>query len=335
MRKVPISVILFLILSHFAVFLTVEICEARNTLYVGGIETGNYSSIQSAIDESLEEDIIFVFSGIYCENVVLNKTINLIGEDKNSTIIDGNKNRYYTILIQARGVNISGFTVQNSSIGICVVGNESISYNNNTITGNKIVNNFGGIYFSNFSNSNIISGNIITENKGDGIRLYRSFNNMIIGNIISDHDGYGLALWDLSNYNVISQNTIFNNRKGIGIRRWSDSNIISDNNIADNRHGIYLEDSLNNNFSNNEIMNNVFGISFEDASKNIISANYIIGNHRGIYLYDSPNNTINSDNIFSNNDIDIWEGSQTPKTPGFELIIVIFAIFLAYLLRRK
>ncbi len=53
------------------------------TLYVGGTGAGNYSTIQSAIDAASSGDTVFVYNGIYYENVVLNKDdINLIGENK-------------------------------------------------------------------------------------------------------------------------------------------------------------------------------------------------------------------------------------------------------------
>jgi pectin methylesterase-like acyl-CoA thioesterase len=60
-----------------------------NTLYVGGSGFGNYTKIQDAIDNASEGDTIFVHNGIYNENITIIKTINLIGEDKNTTIING------------------------------------------------------------------------------------------------------------------------------------------------------------------------------------------------------------------------------------------------------
>ena len=63
----------------------------RGTLYVGGGGSGNYSKIQDAIDNASSGDTVFVYndSSPYYENVVVYKLINLIGEDKETTIIDG------------------------------------------------------------------------------------------------------------------------------------------------------------------------------------------------------------------------------------------------------
>ena len=62
-----------------------------NWLYVGGTGPENYTFIQDAVNDSSNGDTIFVFSGTYYENVVINKSIKLIGEDKNTTIIFGKK----------------------------------------------------------------------------------------------------------------------------------------------------------------------------------------------------------------------------------------------------
>lgn len=80
-----------------------------------------YQHIQDAIDNASSGDTVFVFKGMYCEHVLIpgmyhedvleNKTINLIGEDIECTILDG------TIWIAADRSNITGFTIQNSSYG--------------------------------------------------------------------------------------------------------------------------------------------------------------------------------------------------------------------------
>ena len=49
-----------------------------NTLYVGGDGPGNYSTIQDAIDDAVDGDTVFVYSGIY-DRVCIQKSISLIG----------------------------------------------------------------------------------------------------------------------------------------------------------------------------------------------------------------------------------------------------------------
>ncbi|UCD14567.1 MAG: right-handed parallel beta-helix repeat-containing protein, partial [Thermoplasmatales archaeon] len=61
------------------------------THYVGGNGTGNYTKIQDAIDNASDGDTVFVYndSSPYYENIVVDKSINLIGEGRDTTVIDG------------------------------------------------------------------------------------------------------------------------------------------------------------------------------------------------------------------------------------------------------
>ena len=56
--------------------------------YVGGTGLGNYSSIQNAIIAASDGDTVFVYSGIYWGKISIGKSITLIGEDGENTIID-------------------------------------------------------------------------------------------------------------------------------------------------------------------------------------------------------------------------------------------------------
>ena len=60
-----------------------------------------------------------MYAGIYLANIVINVSIALIGENKNTTIIDENTDIEDPKLIEANiyifadSVNINGFTIQN------------------------------------------------------------------------------------------------------------------------------------------------------------------------------------------------------------------------------
>ena len=86
-------------------------------LYVGGSGPNNYSTIQGAIDDANFGDIVYVYddSAPYYENVIIDKSINVTGENRATTIIDAN---YIgtVVTITADWVNISGFTIQNCEI---------------------------------------------------------------------------------------------------------------------------------------------------------------------------------------------------------------------------
>lgn len=81
----------------------------------------DYPTIQQAINHANDGDTIFVKNGTYFEHVVVNKTVSITGQNRNSTIIDGN----YTgtvVTVMADNVGFSGFTVQNGEAGLDIVG---------------------------------------------------------------------------------------------------------------------------------------------------------------------------------------------------------------------
>ena len=88
-----------------------------STLYVGGGGPGNYTSIQDAINDSVEGDTVFVYddSSPYYENLIVKNGIFLIGENRDTTIIDGSGDSN-VIYIDANNVYVSGFTIQNGGL---------------------------------------------------------------------------------------------------------------------------------------------------------------------------------------------------------------------------
>ena len=59
-------------------------------IYVGGLGSGNYSSIGEAIQIADDFDIIFVYNGLYLEHsLIIDKKISIIGEEAIKTVIEG------------------------------------------------------------------------------------------------------------------------------------------------------------------------------------------------------------------------------------------------------
>jgi len=178
-----------------------------NILYVGGNGEGNYSSIQDAIDNASDGNTVFVFddSSPYNENINIDKSINLIGEDKNSTIIDGSGKKE-VIYLSANNIEILGFTIRKSSDDNAAI----FVYedgNSIKISDNIIEENYIGIFldcpdwhYKIFD----YQGNYLGSNK-----------NFLVKNLIKNNT-YGIYLKG-SSYNTISQNFIKNNNFGIKI----------------------------------------------------------------------------------------------------------------------
>jgi parallel beta-helix repeat protein len=222
------------------------------TLYVNMTGSGGaYTNIQDAINAANPGDTVFVYNGTY-ESVGANKQINLIGEDMNSTIIDGGGTSR-VLWISADYVNVTGFTITNSGPNVDDEGIFIIS-DHNTITGNRVVSNrWYGIEIL-ISSYNIISSNIISSNEKKGINLKDSHRNIITGNEITNNDLDGIYL-ELSSNNTIHNNNISSNlRQGIWAYQ-SNNNNISSNRIQFNRGiGILLGESEFINITDNTMI---------------------------------------------------------------------------------
>jgi parallel beta-helix repeat protein len=301
MIKIKISALglmCMLVVGGLIGFISIEsepVQANTGVLYVGGTGGGNYSTIQAAVDAANPEDTVFVYGGTFFENVVINKTINLKGEDRNKTIINGS-NLDNVILIQADWVNITGFTINGS--GYSSGDNSGIEVhevNNCTISHNKILDNGQGIYLYQ-SSHNHIENNIILNNTVGVLMDYNQIsNNSIISNDIMNNF-YGI---------IMSNPTL----PGPGLRNNS-GHLISNNLICDNNQGITLgvADAGNIedvNIISNIILGNDIGIYFENVGwriKNVSVSNCTIDSNRiGIYMFQIyDNNYIFSNNIINN-----------------------------------
>jgi len=227
--------------------------NSENILYVGGDGENNYSSINHAIDSANNGDIIFVYddSSPYNENIVIDKSIKLIGENKETTIIDGSRSGDVITIIQ-NNVRISEFTIRNCGI---------------TSSGIDIK-----------SSDNNILNNIFTKNH-IGINLIND-RNEIVGNQIINQD---IGIKIKGRKNTVINNTITNSRSyGIHLNNGFENNIDGAK-IGKNCYGIFIDGIIggyNNHFFEIEIFNNDFGLFIEHSSFSLFENVYFIANNR-------------------------------------------------------
>jgi parallel beta-helix repeat protein len=241
-------IVLLLVVVGFFGFITLkpEIVSAATTLYVGGPGPGNYSEIQLAIDDAKDGDTVFVYGGIYYENVIVNKIINLTGEGSDTTTIHGG-GVGDVVYVNADWVNITGFNLTGSG---SEYGYSGIKVNNVTqckVYNNKmILNQRNGIYLSPLSNNNTILGNNISLNGEFGILVRSSSNNIIKRNNISSNPRAGIDLVRSIGNNVIENNIINNgiNVDGVSLQHYN-SHYIPTNNIVNNKPVYYYKNASN------------------------------------------------------------------------------------------
>jgi parallel beta-helix repeat protein len=246
MKRKMAVVWVILIIMICSIFILVEVAdmvEAPITFYVGGGGLGNFSTIQEAIDFADSGATVFVYNGIYYEHVIVNKTLNLIGENRNKTIIDGGDSENVT-KIEASWVNITGFTFQESggwragldlnNVHFCKIFDNNFrnnsysialdSSNNNTIRNNNFsFHSRRGISLE-YSNQNIIKGNTIASSLSAGILLYNSIGNIVKDNTILSGTNAGIHVVRSDN-NVVIGNFAYDCFRGITIQYEGENNV--------------------------------------------------------------------------------------------------------------
>ncbi len=274
----------------------------------------DYSTIQEAVNHANPGDTIYVRNGTYLENIVVNTSISLIGENRSTTIIDGNFTG--TVLnIAANNVKVVGFTIQesgnypNSSIYI------SEGTTGTNITGNIIARSSIGIRL-NSSTLSTICQNIIRENSVYGVLLHSSSNNTILDNYITHNDNAIYAKNSLNN--TIIENEIINNQyHPIWLEDLCNYNVVSENNMKGNGEGLWLWISCSFNVisKNNVVDNGFFGIGlYNYCENNIVEKNNITNNNYGVKLYSFCKNNRIFHNNFIDNDAEVAIAANCPNT---------------------
>ena len=259
-----------------------------------------YSTIQAAIDASLPGDTIMVGEGTYLENIIIYKSVALVGQGPSVTIIDGNGSAQ-TILITANNVRIEGLNIRGGRRGIYLDG-----VNGTSILNDRVTDNLEGIFLYAHSNNNVISRNVVSNNIDAGI---------VLGEETSERSiGFGCR------NNTISGNRIVNNHQGIYLFQSSGNriieNIMSVNHQNDTEDGMYAGEAYDLFFfesSGNKIYHNsflddgpyVFDVGAEFAigghywhqSKNVWDNGFPLGgnyweNYTGADLYSGVNQTL-------------------------------------------
>jgi parallel beta-helix repeat protein len=248
-----------------------------DTLSVG-IGLGNDSAtIQGAIDMADSGDTIFVYSGTYNENaefdvgIKIDKTITLIGEDKESTIINVSLKNYGIQLSNVDYVNISGFTVASSESSATFYHILLSSSNHSHIHDNILKNSGASAIGISPGSHNIIENNQLVDNL-HGISILGNSNgneirNNVIEKIVSGVDR-AIILQSNTYKNTVEDNTIAGYNVGIYVYQ-AEENEIEDNHISDCLEGIRIVEVDDILISNNVITNNDYGIKLVSSSASI------------------------------------------------------------------
>jgi parallel beta-helix repeat protein len=243
-----------------------------------------YPSLQEAIDNASEGGAINVSSGLYYEHLTINKSLNLNGEDKFTTVIDGGDNGT-VINVKADNVTITGVTIQNSG---CSCSDYSGIYvkmyrQNVNLTNNRILQNGYGIKMV-WAQDITASHNEIAQNTF-GIEINYVSDSSIVENMVTGNS-YGIDLNPSLN-NLIARNTITNNAMhAVMLRSTSIGNTLSGNKIVQSNYGVRLYSAFNNTLSGNTLENNTVGIDILNSTDNDIYQNGFVSNVRHVQFFE-------------------------------------------------
>ena len=325
--KIIICVLsLFLIhtLSISAISIHITTNNTDFDIIIYGKETGDYRSIQDAIDAASDGDTIFVKNGTYYENLVIKKSIKLIGEDKYNTIIDGGiKTKLFKkdgIVIKAEtdNIQISNFTIRNAT-GINDRGIYFLKNNikepseNNIITDNIIINCSYGLMVVNAKNNIILKNSFYGCSGGVYYPNLPYYNNIFSDNTVNDRPILSLINKENmiieGNYSVVS----LRGCRNITIKNLSTAHITV---------GIALSYSENITVTNCTIKHtNRGGISVHNSSNCRFIKNTFENDNWGIFLRKSNNNQMLNNNFlkitkydwFAGSYNNIWDGNYWEK----------------------
>jgi len=281
------EIILKLVITTFLIFILLGGCIQENStaepklIFVDDDGEADFALIQNAIDYASIGDTIFIRNGTFNERLIIDKSINLIGESKDNTIIqhkEGNTpSENITVLINSDNCSINGFKIIGPGSALDIIGvninasNSTVSNNillnynkgvqigkfaedtkNNNVSSNIISNCAYGI-ISKYSKNNYISKNNISLSIFDGIQVYSSDYNVVFGNTASNNKFFGIRIKG-SDYNTVFGNLLIMNQGGVYCCCGSGYNTIYHNNFKQNyeRNG---RDDINNQWDNGSVGN--------------------------------------------------------------------------------
>ncbi|MBN2602899.1 MAG: right-handed parallel beta-helix repeat-containing protein [Candidatus Thermoplasmatota archaeon] len=273
-----------------------------------------YRFIQEAIDNANDGNTIYVFNGVYNKRIVIDKSVYLIGENKNKTIVTGSKTQMRVIQIEVSNVSISNFSLIDSNPTAFA---QAIYASKND-----------------YCIKNVKISNCVIRDNGKGIYLVNVENITISGCDIYNQTSFSIWIQGLVNDICVDNCLIYNNGKDIGDgwiypgsiniyggdRNWC-SNITISNCSFNDILGENIEISRGKNIklASNTIwgINALYSGMYLGTVVNVeITSNNIYQNHMGIYCLGYNKFSIDSllmiGNDIAKNDIglSIWKNNN-------------------------
>ncbi|MCW4030180.1 MAG: right-handed parallel beta-helix repeat-containing protein [Candidatus Bathyarchaeota archaeon] len=265
-------------------------------LPVHNTDTGaNYATIQEAIDEASDGDLIEVDDGVYYEAVSIWKNVQLIGSSPVGSLVDGGGNVVFGTSTGTSDIVIQNFAITNGAEGIFLQSTSYAYVENNFIYSNKCP----GI-FEDQGSQNIISNNIVVNNQQTAVHISGSTDSLVSDNAIVYNRDHGMRLIDVVDSTVTGNAFEYNLFNGLGTELDCANLFITSNNMTRNWvNGLDMAHTTNslveyNNFTaNGQDGAALFECSYVVLENNLAQLNGGIG----IYIPASEDITVNANSI--------------------------------------
>jgi len=169
----------------------------------------HFNIIQEAVDFAIDGEMIWVYSGEYHENIVMDKQLKLYGNGSNETVIDGDE-KGTALSINADGCSIDGFTLTNAGP---LSGNHGLDIHtdSNEVYNCTISKGHNGVVIQNNGRYNLIAYCTIENNYWHGLIFHPGIDNTVRDNLFRENGLWGIACTHNSYGNQIHHNMFIDN----------------------------------------------------------------------------------------------------------------------------
>jgi parallel beta-helix repeat protein len=282
--------------------------------------SGCYPTITAAVAAAAPGDTIYVEHGTYAEDVVIDKPLALVGENRHNTIIDATAlpNGINIDGVEHTGlsdVSVSHFTIENASTeGILVSNSSRVSLFDNHLVGNDRA--LGGGSCPLFVPPDNLPGEGL--DCGEAIHLTGVDHSTVSSNIVEGNSG-GILISDDSGPThdyLISGNSVTDNQYDCGIT------LASHNPVAPN--GVFHNTIAANVSSRNGLKGEGAGVGLFTPAPgtatygNVVVGNTLIGNMLpGVAMHShAPGQNLNDNQIVANYIAGNGADTNDAATPG-------------------
>ena len=251
-----------------------------------------FPTITAALATAEDGDTIKVSSGIYTENILVDKSVHIVGEKPATTILRGeggvDRGARPVVALAADDAEIRAFTIesQNYSTSALHAMGVYVQADNCKISSCIIKNCYLGI-FSSAQAYLTVEDNTVEGCLKDGMRFYGAVSYTIQGNLIKDNAVSGIALQGY--FDKVINNTFVGNERSIGL--GSSYSVVYGNQMLQNAESAIFLAGSNNTVVANQIQDNKWGVfvtpQLAAPHDNTFYHNNFVDNNHGVFVNQS------------------------------------------------